>query len=47
MGCCGGNRGLASYTITYPDGKTTTVTTLTQAISVARRVGGTYKKNQR
>lgn len=45
--CCGGKGNLATYTVTYPDGKTSVVTSLTQAIQVARRVGGTFVKNSR
>ena len=42
MGCnCGKNKG-KGYVVNYPDGTQTKVSSLSQAVSVARRVGGNY-----
>lgn len=45
MGCnCGKNKGALGYVVNKPDGTKSKVKTLQEAISVARRVGGTYAR---
>lgn len=44
-GCnCGGRKGKSGYQVNYPDGRSTKVATISEAISAARRVGGTYQR---
>ena len=43
-GCKGG--GKTAYFVNYPDGKVTQVGSLSEAMTVARRVGGTYQKRK-
>jgi hypothetical protein len=47
VGCaCGKNRALG-YIVNKPDGTKSKVRTLQEAITVARRVGGTYQRATR
>lgn len=44
MGCGCGKGKKMGYQVNYPDGRTTKVKSLSEAITAARRGGGTYQR---